>query len=149
MKPSGRADALRIRDILRALGAIRSYIHGMNRAQFDSDRRTQDAVIRQIEIIGEAAKNLSPAFREAVPDDWTKIAGMRDKLAHHYWKTNLNIVWDVAKSYSRRLANALTKKRLRSGKTPAQLDAEIAAIFAAPKKPRRRKAKKAKKARKS
>lgn len=143
MKPSGRADALRIRDILRALGAIRSYVHGINRAQFDNDRKTQDAVIRQIEVIGEAAKNLSPTFREAVPEDWTKIAGMRDKLAHHYWKTNLNVVWDVAKNYSRRLANTLAKKRLRTGKTPAQLDAEIKAILAKPKKPRRRKTKKA------
>lgn len=144
MKPSDRADALRVRDILRALGAIRSYVHSMNRARFDRDRKTQDAVIRQIEIIGEAAKNLSPTFREAVPaDDWKKIAGMRDKLAHHYWKTNLNIVWDVAKNYSRRLTNALAKKRLRAGKTPAQLDAEVGAILAAPKKrrptPRRKK----------
>jgi uncharacterized protein with HEPN domain len=129
-----RSDALRVRDILRALGAIRSYVHGMNRTQFNKDRRTQDAVVRQIEILGEATKSLSLAFREAVPaDDWKKIAGMRDKLAHHYWKTDLDIVWDVAKKYTRRLANALARRRLVPGRTPAQLDAEIAAILAAPK----------------
>lgn len=131
MKPSERTDALRVRDILSALGAIRSYVHGMTRARFDRDRKTQDAVIRQIEVIGEATKGLSSTFRAAVPaDDWKKIAGMRDKLAHHYWKTNLNIVWDVAKNYSRRLTNALARRHLRVGKTPAQLDAEIAMILA-------------------
>jgi|ERR1700674_2993279 len=131
MKPDQRGDAFRVRDILRAAGSIRSYVHGMNRAQFNRDPKTQDAVIRKIEILGEAAKNLSPAFREACPiDDWRKIAGMRDKLTHHYWKTDLDLVWEVAKKRVRHLAAALSRKKLSTNKTARELETEIAMILA-------------------
>lgn len=130
MKPDPRGDAFRIRDVLRAIGSIRSYVHGMTRAQFNRDPKTQDAVIRKIEVLGEAAKNLSPAFREAYPiDDWRKIAGMRDKLAHHYWKTDLDLIWEVAKKRVRHLATALARKKLNANKTPRELDAKIAVLL--------------------
>lgn len=140
MKPgSPRSDALRVHDILRSAARVRSYVHGTTRAQFDKDPKTQDAVIRQLELVGEAAKGLSMNFRDAYPvDDWRKIAGMRDKLAHHYWKTDLDLVWEVAKKHVRRLAAALEKKRLRRDKTPAQLDAEITAVLARPKRRKKR-----------
>lgn len=63
---------------------------------FFEDRKTQDAVIRNLEIIGEAVKNLSPhlkAAHEEVP--WKPLAGMRDKLIHQYFGVNLRLVWDT------------------------------------------------------
>ena len=137
MQPEPRNDAYRVRDILRAAGRIRSYVHGLHRAAFDRDPKTQDAVIRQIEIVGEAAKNLSPEFREACPiDDWRKIAGMRDKVSHRYWKADLDLVWEVAKKRVRQLAAALERKKLRAKKTSRELDAEIETIIAKHKKRR-------------
>ena len=63
---------------------------------FRSDTKTQDAVIRGFEIIGEATKRLSPAFVAAHPEiPWKRIAGMRDKLIHDYFGVNLDIVWDT------------------------------------------------------
>jgi len=63
---------------------------------FFSDRKTQDAVVRNLEIIGEAIKRVSIALKEAHPDiAWKPIAGMRDKLIHDYFGVNLQLVWDV------------------------------------------------------
>lgn len=63
---------------------------------FFADRKTQDAVIRNLEIIGEATKRLSASLKNAHPDiAWKPIAGMRDKLVHDYFGVNLQLVWDV------------------------------------------------------
>jgi uncharacterized protein with HEPN domain len=66
------------------------------RDSFFADRKTQDAVVRNLEIIGEATKHLSQQFKDAHPDiSWKPIAGMRDKLTHDYFGINLQLVWDV------------------------------------------------------
>lgn len=63
---------------------------------FFVDRKTQDAVIRNLEIIGEATKRLSVSLKHANPDiAWKPISGMRDKLIHEYFGVNLQLVWDV------------------------------------------------------
>jgi len=63
---------------------------------FFADRKTQDAVVRNLEIIGEATKRVSASIKEANPDvSWKPIAGMRDKLVHDYFGVNLQLVWDV------------------------------------------------------
>lgn len=62
---------------------------------FFADTKTQDAVVRNLEIIGEAVKNVSAAFKAshlAIP--WKQIAGMRDRMIHEYFGVNLKIVWD-------------------------------------------------------
>ena len=67
-----------------------------SRAQFHADKKTQDAVIRNVEILGEAVKHLSVELAAAHPDvEWKGIAGMRDKLVHEYFGVNLDILWDV------------------------------------------------------
>lgn len=66
------------------------------RASFFADRKTQDAVVRNLEIIGEATKRLSQSLKDAHPDiAWKPIAGMRDKLIRDYFGINLQLVWDV------------------------------------------------------
>ena len=62
---------------------------------FLGDSKTQDAVIRNLEIIGEAVKNISGDLKNAYPDiPWQRIAGMRDRMIHEYFGVNLQIVWE-------------------------------------------------------
>ncbi|WP_456420003.1 HepT-like ribonuclease domain-containing protein [Methanocaldococcus infernus] len=80
-------------DILEAINRIKIYTKGMDYEKFLSDIKTQDAVIRNIEIIGEAVKLLSPQIKEKYNNiPWKNIAGMRDKLIHSYFGVNLDIV---------------------------------------------------------
>lgn len=80
---------------LEAIDAILGYTAD-GRDAFFADRKTQDAVIRNIEIIGQAVKGVSDDTRALEPDvPWRQIAGMRDKLIHEYFGVDLNLVWDV------------------------------------------------------
>jgi uncharacterized protein with HEPN domain len=66
---------------------------------FINDHKTQDAVVRNLEIIGEAVKKLSEKLKSQHPDiPWKNIAGMRDKLIHEYFGVNLELVWDVVEN---------------------------------------------------
>jgi len=91
-----RDDGLFLGDILEAIERIESYTTGVGEAAFFDSNLLQDAVIRQLEIIGEAAKRLSPSFRSACPGvPWKDIIGMRAKLAHDYMTVDLQAVWDT------------------------------------------------------
>jgi uncharacterized protein with HEPN domain len=90
-----RDDRFYLLHILDCIKRILEYTRD-GRDGFFSDTKTQDAVIRNIEVIGEAAKNLSPELRAANPDvPWKQIAGMRDTLIHHYFGVKLDLVWQV------------------------------------------------------
>ena len=92
-----RDDQIYIRHILDSIARIDSYLHGVTEKHFLNTPLIQDAVIRQILVIGEAAKRVSGDLRHQTPGiPWADIAGMRDKLVHDYLGINLGAVWDTA-----------------------------------------------------
>ena len=93
---SNRTDEDFLSDIQEATRRIKVYTAGMTYEAFLADTKTQDAVIRNLEIIGEATKNLSTELRTRYPDvPWKGMAGVRDRLIHHYFGVNLDIVWHI------------------------------------------------------
>ncbi len=96
---SKRGDREYLADIREAIQRIQAYTTDLSYAQFLADEKTQDAVIRNIEILGEAVKHLSAELTATHPEvEWKSIAGMRDKLVHEYFGVNLDILWDVLAS---------------------------------------------------
>ena len=88
-------DRLFLNHVLNAIADIESFTTA-GRIDFMADRKTQSAVIRQLEIIGEAVKNLSTKLTEgetSVP--WRQIAGTRDRLIHGYFRVDLDAVWSM------------------------------------------------------
>lgn len=78
------------------------------RNTFANDRKTQDAVMRNLEVIGEAVKGLSDSLKAAHPAiPWKRIAGMRDVLIHHYFGVNLDTVWEVVENHLPTLREAV------------------------------------------
>ncbi len=83
-----------IQDILDSITDIDEFTEGMSFEEFLSDKKTVNAVIRSLEVIGEAAKKIPDTLRDKSQDiPWKKIAGMRDKLIHEYFGVDLDIVW--------------------------------------------------------
>ncbi len=80
-------------DILECCRRVRSYTTGLDQAALVNNTMAYDAVLRNLEIIGEAAKRIPPEIRRQMPQlEWTKIVGMRNWLAHAYFSVNANIV---------------------------------------------------------
>ena len=85
-----------IEDILNSIKNIEEFTKGLNKEKFSKDNLRQSAVIRQLEIIGEAAKNVPLSFREKYSNiPWKDIAGFRDILSHAYFGVNMNRVWNI------------------------------------------------------
>jgi len=86
-----------LKHILDAINLIEEYLKDKKFQEFTNNHMLQDAVIREIEIIGEATKNLAEDFKNKYPEiPWRQIAGMRDKLIHGYFGVDLDAVWDTA-----------------------------------------------------
>ncbi len=87
-----------VQDILDTINDVENFIDGMDFEEFIKDKKTVYSVIRAIEIIGEATKNVPELIRTKYPDvPWKKMAGMRDRLVHGYFGVDLEILWETAK----------------------------------------------------
>ncbi len=92
-----KIDSIYIDHIMESISKIERYLVGMDHDSFLNDEMVQSAVIRELEVIGEASKNISKKTKdmyEGVP--WRSISGMRDKLIHDYMGVDLDAVWDTA-----------------------------------------------------
>ena len=83
-----------LEDILKATDAIYRFVLQMDYEAFANDEKTIRAVEREFEIIGEAVKKIPDSFTDKYPDiPWRSVAGMKDRLTHHYWETEADILW--------------------------------------------------------
>lgn len=90
---------LRLRHILDAIERIGSHLDGFEVGSFQLDIKTQDAVVRQLEIIGEAAANLTPELRRENPHvEWQSATAARNRLIHGYFDVDAEIVWDISQN---------------------------------------------------
>jgi uncharacterized protein with HEPN domain len=107
---SEREDKDFLTDIQEAIHRISKYTEGMTYPAFLADTKTQDAVIRNIEIIGEATKKLSNKIRKRYPNvPWKNMAGVRDRLIHDYFGVNLDIVWQIGSDELPKVSVAIEK----------------------------------------
>jgi len=97
MKPDDR-DAAYLCDLLESSRLVKQFVENVNFRDYERDRKLQLAVERGIEIIGEAARNISDAFKQAHPEiPWRGIIGQRNVLAHEYGEIKQERIWIVAK----------------------------------------------------
>jgi len=86
-------------DILKAAKRIEKYTRKITLENLKKDELITDGVVRNLEIIGEAAKNISKNIKNRYPDiEWKKIAGLRDILAHEYFGIDIDVLWDIVKN---------------------------------------------------
>ncbi len=111
---SKRADAEFLNDMLEAINRINAYTEKISYEKFLQDIKTQDAVVRNLEIMGEAVKGVSRDFKKKysrIP--WKQLAGVRDRLIHQYFGVNYDIVWGIIKEELSDLIKEIKKVRAK------------------------------------
>ncbi|MBU1622921.1 MAG: DUF86 domain-containing protein [Candidatus Woesearchaeota archaeon] len=99
-----------IEHILENINDIEEFSLGLNKEELNSNKLKQKAIIRSLEIIGEAVKNIPNSFRNKYPKiEWNKITGMRDKLIHHYFGLDFDTVWNVIENELPKLKKQVEK----------------------------------------
>lgn len=100
MKKEGRSYIHFLEDILLSMQRIEEYITALDFQQFKKDYKTVDAVIRNFEVIGEAAKNIPPEVKLKYPElPWEEMYRLRNRVSHEYFGVDYEIIWDIATRY--------------------------------------------------
>jgi len=87
-----------IEDILESIRLIKKYRGNLSKENLDNNQELKDSIVRRLEIIGEAVKNIPDDFKDKYPEvPWKKIAGLRDIIIHAYFNIDLDIMWDIIK----------------------------------------------------
>lgn len=87
-----------LQDILVSINETDDFVKGLSFEDFVKDKKTVNAVIRSLEVLGEASKNIPPLLRDRYPAvPWKKMGGMRDKLIHEYFGVDLEVIWQTIK----------------------------------------------------
>jgi len=93
-----KEDLAFVEHILDSINAIEKFSKNLTKEKLISSRLKQSAIVREIEIIGEAVKNISLSLKNKHKEvEWKEIAATRDKMIHHYFGVDLNIVWSITK----------------------------------------------------
>jgi uncharacterized protein with HEPN domain len=97
---SKRDTILLLDDMLQAATKIKRYVSDLDYESFISDDKTMDAVVRNFEIIGEAANRIDSEFQNNNPEiEWKRIRGFRNRIVHEYFGIDYEIVWEIIESY--------------------------------------------------
>jgi len=108
-----RKEGLFLKDILESIENIKEFSKDISEVEFKKSKLLQDAIIREIEIIGEAVKNISNETKEKYPYiEWRNIAGARDIFVHGYFQVNLERVWDIVKNNLKNLKQKIIKVKI-------------------------------------
>lgn len=106
---SERDSNLLIEDILECIEKIERYITGLNFEEFSKDEKTIDAVVRNFEIIGEAANKIDESIKNDNKDiEWRKMIGLRNRVVHDYLGVDLEIIWFIISNELQRLKEKLS-----------------------------------------
>ncbi len=109
---SKRPVDLLLDDICEAIDRIEQYISGMSFDVFSKDRKTVDAVVRNLEIIGEASNRLPAGFKNSHSQiEWHKVVGLRHRIVHEYFGIDLQIVWQILQKDLPSLREAISQIR--------------------------------------
>ena len=100
---------LYLEDILEAIRKIERYVEGVSFEKFVADSMRVDAVLRNLQIIGEAVKRIPEEVKQERPSiEWRKIGALRDIVAHEYFGVDLEIVWDIVQSQLATLRHSIS-----------------------------------------
>lgn len=103
-------DLIYIEHILDSINAIEDFSKALSKEELISNRLKQSAIVREIEIIGEAVRNISEKLKNKHKEiEWKNIVGTRDKMIHHYFGVDLNIVWEIIKTNLPDLKSKISK----------------------------------------
>lgn len=109
---SRRSVRLLLDDMLEATERIERYVAGMDQPAFLADEKTSDAVVRNLEILGEAAAHVPDDFRASTSElEWPRIVGLRNRVVHGYFAVDLELVWRIVVSDLPALASRLRTLR--------------------------------------
>ena len=111
---SRRPASILLEEMLSAMARIERYVAGIEHDAFMSDEKTSDAVVRNLEVLGEAAARLPENVRVSAPEvPWRRIVGLRNRIVHEYFGVDLEIVWEIVGNDLRALRPQLLELKNR------------------------------------